>query len=178
MTRGAPNGYSPPQDRSDPSVYSRVTRRPSIKIYNWRTDTGQERGRKMANTSHHQARRITHPEFTENVIWNDRAIDSIRSTCSCLSGSLTGIIGLTNFSGLSFYLASFTITNLIILLVNYLRLILGYSSIQPVKNQSTFQNLAENLKFSYAFWISGLIDNSFGFILWWTLFYGLIHIYD
>ncbi|EFP87182.1 uncharacterized protein PGTG_13401 [Puccinia graminis f. sp. tritici CRL 75-36-700-3] len=130
------------------------------------------------NTNQHQAQQITHPEFKENVIWNDRAIDSIRSTCSCLSGSLSGIIGLTNFSGLGFYLASFTLVNLTILLVNYLRLLAGYSSILPVKNHSVAKNLSQNLKFSSAFWGAGLIDNSFGFILWWTLFYGLIHIYD
>ncbi|KAA1076527.1 hypothetical protein PGT21_010335 [Puccinia graminis f. sp. tritici] len=117
------------------------------------------------NTNQHQAQQITHPEFKENVIWNDRAIDSIRSTCSCLSGSLSGIIGLTNFSGLGLYLASFTLVNLAILLVNYLRLLAGYSSILPVKNQSVAKNLSENLKFSSAFWGAGLIDNSFGFIL-------------
>ncbi|KAH9450099.1 hypothetical protein Pst134EA_026808 [Puccinia striiformis f. sp. tritici] len=116
-------------------------------------------------TNNRQTRHITHPEFTENVIWNDRAIDSIRSTCSCLSGSLSGIIGLTNFSGLGFYLTSFTITNLIILLVNYLKILLGYSLIQSNKNKSKLQNLTENLKFTYSFWVAGLIDNCFGFIL-------------
>ncbi|KAH9442668.1 hypothetical protein MJO29_014222 [Puccinia striiformis f. sp. tritici] len=119
-------------------------------------------------TNNRQTRHITHPEFTENVIWNNRAIDSIRSTCSCLSGSLSGIIGLTNFSGLGFYLTSFTITNLIILLVNYLKILLGYSLIQSNKNKSKLQNLTENLKFTYSFWVAGLIDNCFGFILWWT----------
>ncbi|KAI9626500.1 hypothetical protein KEM48_010326 [Puccinia striiformis f. sp. tritici PST-130] len=127
-------------------------------------------------TNNRQTRHITHPEFTENVIWNNRAIDSIRSmilmlipktpsACSCLSGSLSGIIGLTNFSGLGFYLTSFTITNLIILLVNYLKILLGYSLIQSNKNKSKLQNLTENLKFTYSFWVAGLIDNCFGFIL-------------
>ncbi|PLW15783.1 hypothetical protein PCANC_13467 [Puccinia coronata f. sp. avenae] len=102
---------------------------------------------------------ISHPQFTENVIWNDRALDSIRSS------SFAGIVGLTNFAGLGFYLGSFTIINLTILLVNYLKLLFGSSSIQPNKNHSTFRNLSENIKFSYAFWVSGLIDNCFSFIL-------------
>ncbi|KNZ44929.1 hypothetical protein VP01_867g3 [Puccinia sorghi] len=116
----------------------------------------------------HRVHQISHPEFTENVIWNDRALDSIRSTCSCLSGAFAGIIGMTNFAGLGFYLGSFTMINLTILLVNYLRIFLGSSSsLQPNKNLSTFRNLSQNLKFSSAFWLSGLIDNCFGFVLFY-----------
>lgn len=125
-----------------------------------------------------QRAQISRPEFIENVAWNHRSIESVRSTCSCLSGSFAGILGLTNLSGIGFYLASLTITNSLILIVNWLRLLVTPNSNSSSHPQSSLDNVLSNLKFGYRFWSSGLIDNAFGFILWWTLFYGSIHIYD
>lgn len=57
------------------------------------------------------------PFYLENIAHNQRQITYIRSVALALSGSVAGILGLTSYAGLLFFLASTITVNLLILAV-------------------------------------------------------------
>ncbi|KAG0150694.1 hypothetical protein CROQUDRAFT_72568 [Cronartium quercuum f. sp. fusiforme G11] len=98
----------------------------------------------------------------ELLISNIKSLETIKSTTSSIAGALAGILGLKNHYGFIFYLLSSLLISTLIHLSNLIR--------SPSK--SILFNSNKTI------WSSSLIDNLFGYILWWTLFYGLVHIYD
>ncbi|EGF99524.1 uncharacterized protein MELLADRAFT_94286 [Melampsora larici-populina 98AG31] len=101
----------------------------------------------------------------EILISNQKSIEFIKSMTSTISGSLCGILGLTNHLGFLFYLlTSFIVSSLI-----------WFSTFIKSKSSTSSNQSLTYFKSSYTLWTSSLIDNLFTFILWWTLFYGLIH---
>ncbi|GAA94151.1 hypothetical protein E5Q_00799 [Mixia osmundae IAM 14324] len=97
----------------------------------------------------------------ENRQYNARSIYYIKSTMASISGATAGLLGLTNLSGFAFYImSSMSVAGLVYLIT---------TEQQPRKYIKG--GLPELL-------LSGLLDNALSFILFWTLFYGLVHIYD
>jgi len=101
------------------------------------------------------------PYFLENIATNTNSLYYIRSTTASIAGAIAGVLGLTNLSGLAFYLASSLYVGLIVCALN--------CGTSPGKY------------FRSASWepmTQGLGDNALGFVLWWTLLYGVVHIYE
>ncbi|GAA6029406.1 hypothetical protein NBRC10512_008031 [Rhodotorula toruloides] len=78
---------------------------------------------------------------------------------ACIAGSVAGILGLTNLHGfVLFFITSFGVGAL-------------YSAVNcGMKPSRYFPKASEPL-------LSGTLGNCFSFILFWTLFYSLVHIY-
>ncbi|TKA56900.1 hypothetical protein B0A53_01301 [Rhodotorula sp. CCFEE 5036] len=79
---------------------------------------------------------------------------------ACVAGALAGLLGLTNLNGFALYFAvSFGIGAL-------------YTLVNCKANPSRyFLKPSEPI-------LSGTVGNCFPFILFWTLFYSLVYIYD
>ncbi|KAF8206564.1 hypothetical protein K438DRAFT_1962543 [Mycena galopus ATCC 62051] len=97
--------------------------------------------------------------YLPNVQFNS-SITSVKFLAACFAGAVAGILGLTNWSGFALFLASTLLTSLCI----------------------TFVNCAGHpAKYIPGGW-TGLLnpgqDNASTFVLVWTLFYGIVHVYD
>jgi len=103
-----------------------------------------------------------YPElYPENVAFNSKQLYYIRSTVASISGAIAGVLGLTNLTGFAFYFLTSAVVGLVIVIANGKR--------EP------------SLYFKNGAWeaaTAGLGDNALGYILWWTLFYGVVHIYE
>ncbi|BGP32283.1 hypothetical protein JCM10296v2_004064 [Rhodotorula toruloides] len=99
------------------------------------------------------------PIFVPNLVHNQRALYYVKSTTACIAGSVAGILGLTNLHGfVLFFVTSFGVGAL-------------YSAVNcGMKPGRYFPKASEPL-------LSGTLGNCFSFILFWTLFYSLVHIY-
>ncbi|PRQ71376.1 Rab5-interacting protein (Rab5ip)-domain containing protein [Rhodotorula toruloides] len=97
------------------------------------------------------------PIFVPNLVHNQRALYYVKSTTACIAGSIAGILGLTNLHGfVLFFITSFGVGAL-------------YSAVNcGMKPGRYFPKAREPL-------LSGTLGNCFSFILFWTLFYSLVH---
>eukprot|EP00055_Hartaetosiga_balthica_P004830 m.13282 g.13282 ORF g.13282 m.13282 type:complete len:113 (+) comp4131_c0_seq1:132-470(+) len=92
------------------------------------------------------------------VMLNNKKIQNIRTLAAIVFGVAVGILALTGLAGLAFYV----VASIILSVYLYLR----------------FSSVSSNLfKSSTALLLDGVSGNLFTFILFWTLAYGLIHIY-
>ncbi|BGP35501.1 hypothetical protein JCM10296v2_007339 [Rhodotorula toruloides] len=99
------------------------------------------------------------PTFVPNLVHNQRALYYVKSTTACIAGSVAGILGLTNLHGfVLFFITSFGVGAL-------------YSAVNcGMKPSRYLPKASEPL-------LSGTLGNCFSSILFWTLFYSLVHIY-
>ncbi|KAJ7274506.1 hypothetical protein B0H12DRAFT_1228224 [Mycena haematopus] len=97
--------------------------------------------------------------YLPNVQFNS-ALTSVKFLAACFAGAVAGILGLTNWAGFALFLASTLLTSLCIAMLNC---------------------AGKPAKYVAGGW-GGLInpgqDNASTFVLVWTLFYGIVHVYD
>ncbi|KAK9896026.1 DUF786-domain-containing protein [Cystobasidium minutum MCA 4210] len=99
-----------------------------------------------------------HPE---NMQHNARSLNYVRSSISIISGILAGVIGLTSYSGFVFYLLTSILAGLVVNVCN--------TALRP---KQYFKNgYLETAT-------QGLAGNLMAYLLFWTLFYGLVHVYE
>merc|ERR1711939_85747 len=98
-----------------------------------------------------------HPE---NVAHNTKSLNYVRSTLACISGAIAGILGLTSYTGFAFYFITSLWVGGIVAAYNT-----GFKPGQYFK-----QGLLETST-------QDLIGNSLSYTLFWTLFFGLVHVY-
>ncbi|PWN31501.1 uncharacterized protein FA14DRAFT_192977 [Meira miltonrushii] len=124
----------------------------------------------------------------ENVAHNAKQLYYIRSVVTSVAGSLAGVLGLINFTGFYLYLGTILITNLAILLFNVhfdpQRYLFSFNPV-PIekKGQNKSAKLQSNgtrsLLWPYlSFLLEGAQEMAFGYVLWWTLWTALIHVFD
>lgn len=90
---------------------------------------------------------------------NAKAIDTVRSTASILSGVCAGILRCTSLYGLAAFLAFYLLTSALLLLA------MGMDSASY-----TNRNIL-------AFALGDMSKYGLSFVLFWTLAYGLVYIY-
>jgi hypothetical protein len=109
---------------------------------------------------------------------------SIRSVLTSVSGSAAGIFGFTNLSGFYVYFVSLLVTNLAILVVNVQfqpkRYLINFNPIQEGKDGkvtlSDSSQASSVTPLQYAsFLLEGAQEMAFGYVLWWTLWFAIIH---
>ncbi|KAN0062905.1 hypothetical protein ACQY0O_004726 [Thecaphora frezii] len=124
---------------------------------------------------------IYHPT---NVAYNAQQLYYIRSTSLSLCGSIAGVLGLTNLSGLYLYLLTLVLTNALILTVNARSAPHKYlipPSFSSSDNKSS-QQQQKKVEWDAKQWIQtlgqGAQENAFSFVLWWTFWLAVVHVYD
>lgn len=91
---------------------------------------------------------------------NLQQMESIRSFMGIISGCCAGILGLTNVTGIAFFVAM----HLVISACLYVQM---------------SGNLGKYFKGigTFGFWLDGLQNCFMSFMLFWTLFYGLVYLF-
>eukprot|EP00043_Microstomoeca_roanoka_P000476 m.27843 g.27843 ORF g.27843 m.27843 type:complete len:98 (+) comp10339_c0_seq1:119-412(+) len=92
------------------------------------------------------------------VAENNRQLQACRTLSAILFGVAAGVLALTSWHGFLFFIISS------FFLSSYLNLIIGSKSKDYFSSPS-------------ALWFDGIAGNAFTFVLFWTLTYGLVHVY-
>ncbi|EST08911.1 ER membrane protein complex subunit 6 [Kalmanozyma brasiliensis GHG001] len=143
--------------------------------------------------------------YPENVAHNAKQVEHVRSTALSVAGGVAGVLGMTNWLGFGFYVVSVLLTNVIVLAINangtpskyfitpsppLKPLTAQTSAPTPAKNSNVKSQISTKAltidprsgSFSTndvaSFLINGLTENAFSFILWWTFWFGIVHVYD
>ncbi|KAF6837638.1 hypothetical protein CMUS01_03464 [Colletotrichum musicola] len=106
------------------------------------------------------------PIVQESVMHNTKTLSNLQSLTASLFGVAAGILGLESYSGFLFYF-----------LFSFITVALTY--VLRIAPQSTAAGLpvldtSRYFRGPFEFWTSGLFGGLPGFILTWTLFYGLV----
>ncbi|TFK69415.1 hypothetical protein BDN72DRAFT_840383 [Pluteus cervinus] len=109
----------------------------------------------MASPSERAAQLI----YPANVLAN-ASLTNIKFISACFAGASAGILGLENWRGFALFLTSTLFTSLCINTINCRGQVSKYMQ----------GGLTELLNPGQ--------DNAFTFVLVWTLFYGIVHVYD
>ncbi|KAJ3948109.1 uncharacterized protein N0V96_002352 [Colletotrichum fioriniae] len=106
------------------------------------------------------------PIVQESVMHNTKTLSNLQSLSASLFGVAAGILGLESYSGFLFYLVFSLITAALFYVLR----------IAPESTSAglPFLSTSRYFKGPFDFWTSGLLGGLSGFILTWTLFYGLV----
>ncbi|KAL2142198.1 hypothetical protein VTI28DRAFT_1465 [Corynascus sepedonium] len=106
------------------------------------------------------------PIVQESVVHNSRTLYNLQTLAASLFGVSAGILGLESYSGFVFYLVFSLLTTVLFYALRVAPTSLA--SGKPALDTSRY------FRGSYEFWAGGLMNGLAGFILTWTLFYGLV----
>ncbi|PKS10460.1 hypothetical protein jhhlp_002211 [Lomentospora prolificans] len=106
------------------------------------------------------------PIVTESVVHNTKTLANFQSLTASLFGVTAGILGLESYSGFLFY---FVFTAICSILFHAFRIAPNAraSGLSPLDTSTYFKGPLD-------FWTSGFTSGLPGYILTWTLFYGLV----
>ncbi|RDB19984.1 ER membrane protein complex subunit 6 [Hypsizygus marmoreus] len=97
--------------------------------------------------------------YPSNVLFNS-VLQNLKFYSACFAGASAGILGLQNWLGFALFLASTVFTSLCIYTLN------------------TRGRPAKYIQGGMLELVNPGQDNVFTFVLVWTLFYGVVHVYD
>ncbi|KAL2270077.1 hypothetical protein VTJ83DRAFT_2261 [Remersonia thermophila] len=108
------------------------------------------------------------PLVQESLVHNTRTLNNLHSLTASLLGVAAGILGLESLAGFAFYI-SFSLLAAVLFYV----LRVAPSSLPAGKS------LGDTSRYfrrggGFEFWTGGLMGGLAGFVLTWTLFYGLV----
>ncbi|KAI1849244.1 hypothetical protein JX265_008655 [Neoarthrinium moseri] len=106
------------------------------------------------------------PIVPESVMHNTKALSNIQSLTASIFGVAAGILGLESYSGFLFYLIFSILTTMLFYTVRVAPTSLK-SGLGPFDTSRYFRT-------QYEFWTGGIFGGLAGYILTWTLFYGLV----
>jgi len=101
------------------------------------------------------------PLVPDSIIHNTKTLSTLHNITASLFGVGAGILGLEAYSGFLFYLIFSLVTSLLVYV----------SHIRPAAGE---EGTAVFFRGSLEFWGGGLMEGMAGFVLTWTLFYGLV----
>jgi len=106
------------------------------------------------------------PVVQESVLHNTKTLTTLHNLTASLFGIGAGILGLESYPGFLFYVFFSLITSA---LVYALR-------VRPaiIKDPSGGADMERYFRGSMELWTGGLVEGLSGFVLTWTLFYGLV----
>ncbi|WFD01490.1 hypothetical protein MOBT1_000155 [Malassezia obtusa] len=130
----------------------------------------------------------------ENVGYNLAQAHSFRSLTLSIAGSIAGVLGLQNLAGFAFFVLSVAFLNTILLVVNAKGrpsdyFIMGSSPVITDASERLVPSKAAQLRapptpvqhgLQLAGWVllQGAQENVLSFLLWWTFWYAIVHVYD
>ncbi|KXX77447.1 ER membrane protein complex subunit 6 [Madurella mycetomatis] len=106
------------------------------------------------------------PIVQESLVHNSKTLHNLQSLTASLFGVSAGILGLESYSGFLFYLVFSLLTAVLFYLLRVAPTSLS-SGKAPLDTSRYFRG-------PFEFWTGGLMNGLAGFILTWTLFYGLV----
>lgn len=107
-----------------------------------------------------------HPIVQESVMHNTKALSNLQSLTASLFGVSVGVLGLESYSGFLVYFVFSFITTLLFYVFKVAPESLSEG--RPPLDPTRFYRGV------FDFWLSGAFSGISGFILTWTLFYGLV----
>ncbi|KAK3329560.1 Rab5-interacting protein-domain-containing protein [Apodospora peruviana] len=118
----------------------------------------------------------THPIVQESVVHNTRTLYNLQSLTASLFGVGAGILGLESYYGFLFYLVCSILTSLLFYVVRIAPTAIPAAAAvsPPHKGGSGAFATSRYFRSPFEFWTGGLLNGLAGFILTWTLFYGLV----
>ncbi|KAH6660134.1 Rab5-interacting protein-domain-containing protein [Truncatella angustata] len=106
------------------------------------------------------------PIVPESVMHNSRALSNVQSLTASIFGVAAGILGLESYNGFLFYLIFSILTTVLFYTVRVAPTSLKAGA-SPFDTSRYFRT-------QYEFWTGGVSGGLAGYILTWTLFYGLV----
>ncbi|KAK4105326.1 hypothetical protein N658DRAFT_440362, partial [Parathielavia hyrcaniae] len=106
------------------------------------------------------------PIVQESVMHNSRTLSNLQSLTASLFGVSAGILGLESYSGFLLYLVFSLLTAVLVYLLRVAPTSLS-SGKPPLDTSRYFRS-------PFDFWTGGLMNGLAGYILTWTLFYGMV----
>ncbi|KAJ4295966.1 hypothetical protein N0V88_004668 [Collariella sp. IMI 366227] len=106
------------------------------------------------------------PMVQESLMQNSKTLYNLQSLTASLFGVSAGILGLESYAGFLFYIVFSLLTAVLFYMLRVAPTSLAAG--KPVLDTSRY------FKGSFEFWAGGLMNGLAGFILTWTLFYGLV----
>ncbi|KAJ5038788.1 uncharacterized protein L3040_006467 [Drepanopeziza brunnea f. sp. 'multigermtubi'] len=108
------------------------------------------------------------PIVQESVVHNTKTLTTLHNLTASLFGIGAGILGLESYPGFLFYLFFTLLTSA---LVYVFRVRPGMMKEAEAQGSSGIERYFRG---SLELWTGGLIEGLSGFVLTWTLFYGLV----
>ncbi|KAI8965272.1 Rab5-interacting protein-domain-containing protein [Daldinia sp. FL1419] len=106
------------------------------------------------------------PIVPESIIHNTRSLSNLQTLTASIFGAAAGILGLESYNGFLFY---FVFTILTTVLFYTIRV-----APTSLKAGHGLFDTSRYFRTRVDFWTGGLFNGLAGYILTWTLFYGLV----
>ncbi|RDA86562.1 hypothetical protein CP533_0294 [Ophiocordyceps camponoti-saundersi (nom. inval.)] len=107
-----------------------------------------------------------YPLVQDSIIHNSKTLSNLHSLAASLFGVSAGILGLESYSGFLFYISLSVITTFIFYA-------LKIAPETPVDRRLLLDS-SRYFRGAVDFWTSGISTGLSGFVLTWTLVYGLV----
>jgi len=106
------------------------------------------------------------PVVVESVMHNTKTLSNLHNLTASLFGVGAGILGLESYPGFLFYIFFTLLTSALVYAFR----------VRPaiIKDSSGNTGLSRYFRGSLELWTGGLVEGLSGFVLTWTLFYGLV----
>ncbi|KAG9238644.1 Rab5-interacting protein family [Amylocarpus encephaloides] len=104
------------------------------------------------------------PIVQESVMHNTKTLTTLHNLTASLFGVGAGILGLESYSGFIFYFLFSVITSALVYAFR----------VRPGIVQDGKGGMERYFRGSMELWTGGLVEGLSGFVLTWTLFYGLV----
>ncbi|KAK4151185.1 ER membrane protein complex subunit 6 [Chaetomidium leptoderma] len=113
------------------------------------------------------------PIVQESLVHNSRTLYNLQSITASLFGVSAGILGLESYPGFLFYLVFSLLTAVLFYVLRVAPTSLAAAG-GGGKGKSALLDTSRYFRGPFEFWAGGLMNGLAGFILTWTLFYGLV----
>ncbi|KAH8815131.1 Rab5-interacting protein-domain-containing protein [Xylogone sp. PMI_703] len=104
------------------------------------------------------------PVVNENIAHNTKVLSTLSNTTASLFGIGAGILGLESYYGFLFYFIFSFLTSFLVYLFR----------VRPAIVNAGEKDFSRFFKSGMDLWTGGLVEGLSGFVLTWTLFYGLV----
>ncbi|KAK4043685.1 hypothetical protein C8A01DRAFT_12800 [Parachaetomium inaequale] len=110
------------------------------------------------------------PVVQESLMHNSRTLNNLQSLTASLFGISAGVLGLESYAGFLYYVALSLLTAVLFYVVR----VAPTSLASGGKGKKAPLDTSRYFRGAYDFWAGGLMNGFAGFVLTWTLFYGLV----
>ncbi|CAK7566609.1 MAG: hypothetical protein SEPTF4163_004557 [Sporothrix epigloea] len=111
------------------------------------------------------------PLVQESIVHNSRTLINVQSLTASIFGVGAGILGLESYAGFLFYLVFSLITTALFF---FFRVMSASLNLRRAGKSISVLETGTFFRSPFDFWTGGLVNGLAGYILTWTLFFGLV----
>ncbi|KAH9888235.1 Rab5-interacting protein-domain-containing protein [Xylariomycetidae sp. FL2044] len=153
----------PGQDEKDQAFQKQVSfHTPHDRKKTHNTEAPQKPSAAMATERDFQVA----PIVPESVMHNTKAYSNLQTLTASIFGAAAGILGLESYGGFLFYVVFTFLTTALFYAIRV--------APTSLKAGHSVLDTSRYFRTGYEFWAGGLLGGLAGYILTWTLFYGLV----